>query len=1050
MVERFLEFFAKRHLLTNLIFITVIVGGIFSWRQTQKEEMPDVTFNFVRISVAYPGAPAADVEYYVSREIEEKIRGLDGVHRVESNSSVGQSSVRIELEQNLEDVDAVVTEIRNTVADVRLPAEVIDDPGVRVFKTSKKAILDVALYHTDHQILNIKARRELQSYVLALENRLLTLPEVHSVNRNGFLQEEIQVKIDPAKLVRFDIPFNKVQREVRTNHVRQPAGSIEAHGEPKVTLLSELDNERDLKDLAVQGGFSGNVVRLGQIATIERTFAKNKSVMKVNGYEAVMMNVVKSGGSGILESREAVLKAVASFRDGNLKGTPVRAALLDDESIDVRNRLRLITVNGTIGFFLILAMLFIFLNPQAGVWVALGIPFTLAFTMIVCKALGFTINGTTLAAVIIVMGIVVDDAIVVAENITRLINQGVERSKAVVQGAAFVMLPIFASIVTTCIAFIPLFFFTGHFAAFIKFIPPIIFLMLGASLFESLCLLPGHMALQWSWLKGRHAQPLQETRTHWFERVEDRYGRLLQRVLPYRWLVVALLTLSMAGVGWAASKKMKFVMFPNEETRDIVLTGMAGKGLDRFETARKVREIEELLIPHIGKEVVGFRTNVARSRRGGRVQENQFRMLIEIVPKEERERSADAIVKEMETQIAALKGFNKVRFRKSRWGSQSGSPIEIHVQQNNDVKRKESAEALTALLEKHPGIKNPEIDEGHFVKEYRISINREKIKRLAISAADVASTFRAALEGTVLYEFSGDDEQVRVRLTTEDEAKTDLKKVLSIPVENQGSYLVPLGDIVSVTEVQSPTSIWRRDNKRTIAVFADLDEGTKKTPLDLAAELEATVFPELLGTFPTTSLQFGGEVQDTRDSKADFANAAILALLLIYAVLAVLFDSTTKPLLIMLAIPFGVVGVVLAFMLHGKLLFGFYAGIGILGLAGVVINDSIVMVVKLDEGQNLNGHDNTDATIAKSAQTRLRAVLLTTLTTVAGVLPTAYGWAGYDAMLAEMMLALSWGLIFGTLITLVLVPCLYSIERRLRHRPVTTEGGRERPLAEVA
>jgi len=290
------------------------------------------------------------------------------------------------------------------------------------------------------------------------------------------------------------------------------------------------------------------------------------------------------------------------------------------------------------------------------------------------------------------------------------------------------------------------------------------------------------------------------------------------------------------------------------------------------------------------------------------------------------------------------------------------------------------------------------------------------------------------MEGTILYDFSNGDEKVKVRFTIVDEAKDDINKVLNLPVENKGKYLVPLRDIVTVKKVRAPNSIARRDLRRTTLIDADLEKGTEKTPLEVAEYFEKDIFQKILSRNPTTTLSFGGEVQDTRESKNDFRNAAIMALFLIYFILALLFNSLSKPLIIMVAIPFGVVGIIIAFLAHGKMLFGFYAAVGALGLAGVVINDAIIMLVKLDKEYKQDfGKAKSNQQIADISKTRLRAVLLTTLTTVAGVLPTAYGFYGYDAMLAEMMLTLTWGLIFGTVITLIIIPTIYGITKDGNH-----------------
>ena len=1043
MLERIITYFTQKHILTNLIFISILIGGVFAWNNTSKEELPDITFDRVTISAHYQGAPAEDVEYFVTKPIEEAVRGLDGVCKVTSTTSVGQSNVNIEIEQNYPDIDEAVTEIRNTVMDVDLPDEIVDDPNIRVFKTSKKAIIDIALYNENIHLLGIEERRELQKYAFALENQLLNLSQVNSVNRRGYLQEEIKIKVYPRKLLKYEIPFNAVMREIKDNHVRKPAGNIETREEPQVTLVSELDTVEELKDLIIQGGFEGQVIRLGEVADIEEGFEKSKEIRKVNGRQAIILSVVKNSSYGILEALKGVNNAVENFKENSLQGTPVKLVLLDDESIDIRNRLSLIALNGAIGFILIIITLFVFLNKRAGLWVAMGIPFTLCFTAIAASLLGHTINGMTLAAIIIVMGIIVDDAIVVAENITRLSNQGVKQSEAVVKGTAYVILPVLASIITTCVAFIPLYFFQGHFGKFIQPIPTIIFLVLAASFFESIFILPGHMGLKSPFLNklnGRKKTIQGNSRqSHWFEKIEGRYGRFIERLLPFKGLVLAGFVILLGISALLIKYQFKFVMFPHEETRDIVVSGKVAQEAKRYETAEETLKIEEFIVKHFNKEMVGVRTSIAKSRRGGAVEENNFRILFEIVPKKKRKKTADQIVAQLKKGTEGLEGFEKLNFRKSRWGHGSGSAIELLVQQNDDVLREDIVKNLLRKMRADPSLENIEIDGDMRIDEYRIDINRDKVKRLSINPFDIASTFRAALEGSVLYEFTGIDEDVQVRFTIIDEAKDDIEKVLNLPVENKGNYLVPLRDVVFVEKVKVPNSITREDLKRTTAIDADIKKNAKMTPLDIAEHFEEHVFPEILGKYPTTTLSFAGEVENTRESKADLISAILLVVLLIYVVLAVLFNSLIRPLIIMSAIPFGVVGIVLAFWFHGKGLFGFFAAIGALGLAGVVINDSIIMLVKLDrEHEEGKEHKQTDRQIAHIAQTRLRAVVLTTVTTVAGVLPTAYGFAGYDAMLAEMMLALAWGLLFGTLITLIFIPCVYSylkdFERKFKLR----------------
>ncbi len=1027
-----------------MIVIAVLFAGVFSWTNIKKEEMPDITFDFVRVSAVYPGATAEEVEHFVTKELEDAVGGIDGVYRITSTASQGSTSVSIELEKGYPNRDEAITEIRNAVLDADLPEDVRDEPSVRVFKTSKKAVLDVALINRDKHLLDTDSRQLLQQYANALESQLTNLPQVNSVNRSGYLQEEIQIEVDPKRLMKYAIPLNQVMRAVSDNHARQPAGNLESKNEPKVTIDAQLDTVDKLKRLYVQAGFVGQAVALEDVAEVKHAFDLKKDIIKVNGHEAVMFNVVKNSSYGILESLEAIKGGIARFSEDHLQDVPIDLVVLDDESLDVRNRLSIIATNGGIGFALILVVLFLFLNWRSGLWVAIGIPVTICTTLLCSMLAGYTINNITLAAVIIVMGLVVDDAIVVAENIARFRFRGFSSEEASIRGTAQVFLPVFASVITTCIAFVPLYFFSGHFGHMNSFIPPIIFIMLGASLFESLLILPGHMHLSLTGFgrgrqEGGGGEPgAPSVKAHWFYRVEDLYGGLLSRLLLFRYPIILVFVALLIFSGWVMTQKMKFVMFPHEETREIVLTGEAYKEADRYDTAELTREVEAIVLPYIGNEVVGVRTAIAKSRRGGAVQENRFRMIVEIVPKEERKVSADQLVALWKPRIDAIEGLKKVVVQKSRWGQASGSPIEIVVQENDDHLRSQAVDKLVGLMKAYPVLTNVDIERPIMVPEYKIDFNREKIKRLSINPKDISSTFRTLLEGTVLYELPKGEEEVDVRISLRAEDKADIDTVLDVPVHNNRDYLVPLRDVIYMKEVVTPNSISRRSSKRVTTVYADIDKEQGVTPIEIAEQLESEVFQKVISEQPSTTLSFIGEVYDTRLSKGELRFSVIMVLLLIFVVLAVLFNSLTRPVIIMLAIPFGMVGVILAFWLHGKFLFGFFAAIGCLGLAGVVINDSIIMLTKLDSEFVVGGSMRS---IAKIAQTRLRAVVLTTVTTVVGVLPTAYGLAGYDAMLAEMMLALAWGLVFSTLITLLLVPCLYSIlqDCGLGLRPVAKE-----------
>lgn len=1038
MLENLIRFFTLRLLLVNLLMGLAFTGGVFAWRHTPKEELPNVTFNRVHVSATYPGAPAEDVERLVTEPLEKAVRSLDGVYRVESRSSVGSASLSVELDPDVENLEAVLADIRNAVLDVPLPPDVEDEPEVRIFKTSQKAILDIGFYHSGQRILDFEGREELQRAVRAFENQLLSRPGFHKVNRNGYLDPEIEVQVRPEALYRNRISFGSVLQAVRENHLRQPVGSLRDAEESKVTLAADLDEPEKIRRLMVQGGFEGQGVRLDQLAGVEFRHRDAREVVKVNGYEGILLSVVKTSRIGILKALEEVRAVLARFEETYLVRSPVKYVLLDDESTDLRNRLSLIAWNGAIGFVLILAVLFLFLDLRSAFWVGLEIPLAFCTSLVVLSLVGFTINNMTLGGIIIVMGMLVDDAIIIAENVHRRRREGLRALESAVQGAREVAEPVTAAVLTTCAAFLPLYFLEGRWAQMNAVIPGVVSVMLGASLFQSLFLLPAHLyhdlgasAGWFAWRKlrdlfGGRPKPARRLEGHWFDRYEKQYEQLLHWVLPRRravfWVFGALLVV----VAVVFHFRFKYVMFPQEETREVVVSAEGPEGMRRYETARLAEPLEDLFLERLGKEVVGLRTEVARSRRGGDVRENSFRTVVEIVPRDERSLSADQLIAMWEEKAKQIPGLTNVRFARSRWGQDSGSPIEVAVLGNDDSARRRASAMLVESMTANPRLEHVEIERDLQLPEYRITLRRDVLKRLAVSPAAVASALRGAVQGILLYELTGGEEEVGVRLTVEEDSKGAMGDLLKVPVENQRGYLVPLKDLVEVEKTRAPNSITRWEGRRVTRVFADLVKGGGWTPEEAAVWLEEEVFPRLLTEVPSVSLEFAGEIRETRESKGELWAALWVVLALIFVILAVLYDSLAKPLLIMMVIPFGAIGVVLAFAIHGITEFGLFAAVGTLGLAGVVVNDSIVMVFKLGRVLRERAKEPPLRVIAETAPTRLRAVVLTTLTTVAGLLPTAYGFAGYDATLAPMMLAMSWGLIFATSVTLLLVPCLYA------------------------
>ena len=414
-MKKIIEYFSHQHIFSNFLYFFILIAGIFFWQITQKEELPEIAADFVRINVSYPGASPEEVERLVTWPIEKELQNVDGLEEVRSTSSEGISTIMVDLQKNSKNRNNIVTDIRNAVLSVKLPDEILEHPEIREFKSSKKAIIDVGIYFTDKKYLSISDRKKLQRIAHTLENRLINLPEINSVNKRGYLKEELQILIDPNKLNYYRLSARTVMNAINTANVRQPAGTLENHLEERITLDGELIKKKDLENLPIQGTFEGRLLYLKDIAKIKDGFERTNKVIKINGHEGVFFSVVKNSSHGILDGVDAIKKEVKLYlKQVNVKNK-VNMIFFDDESKDVRNRIEIIKGNGILGFILIVSALFIFLNFRAGFWVAAGIPFTFSFTLIIANLIGYTINNMTLAAVIIVMGMVVDDAIVVSE-----------------------------------------------------------------------------------------------------------------------------------------------------------------------------------------------------------------------------------------------------------------------------------------------------------------------------------------------------------------------------------------------------------------------------------------------------------------------------------------------------------------------------------------------------------------------------------------------------------------------------------------------------------
>jgi multidrug efflux pump subunit AcrB len=1021
-MKKIIAWFAGNSLLTNFLFLAVILLGVYFWNITAKEEMPDMSWNRIRISFVYPGASPEDVERFCLVDAEAAMTGMEGLVSMTSTASKGSGSLMLELDEKL-DIDKAYSDVLGIVGRLRLPDEV-EDPSVRYFKSTQRPIMDVILSLDDEVLLSQDGRDRLQQTAINLSNQLEGLADVAWVEPSGYLQKEIRIVADAAKLNRYQMSLVTLSSLLSSQSMRLPAGNLEDRAESLVILDGELITKEDIESIYLRGSFDGPLIGLTDVAKVNEQYEEYQTIRKFNGRESITLQVVKSASSGIIDAADSVREQIESFNT-TLEGSGIHLTIYDDESISVRQRLTLNGQNGAIGFVLILILLFIFLDFRSGFWVAMGIPFSFCLAMILASLAGMTINNMTLSAVIIVMGMVVDDAIVVTENITRLRQSGKSLKKSVLKGTYQVFSPVTASVITTCVAFLPLMMFSGFAGRMGRVIPVIIIFMLAGSLIESMLILPGHMNHEIRQKKKKR----EKANGHWFFKVEKLFSRLLSRLLRLRFpLILFFLLLSVLAI-WLYKTQFNFSLFPGEDSDTIYIDAYTDEDSNRLETELKSRDIEAILDEYTPDRIAFYQSVVAGGRFGSAAQlENRVYFTVQL-PSSQKKQSgrAQVLMDELENRIKQETSFGEVSLRAQRWGYSSGSAIEIQVQENDPEVRAQLVEQLTAALEQEDELTAVEADKPRPSSEYLLHFNREKLIRLGISPRDIRTVLGTYLSGTKLYEFPRGNDTIDVRLLIGGVVPDNLDVVLNSLVENRSGYLVPLKNLLSVEHRLGDSAITRIDGRRITMVYADLKPDLERSLTEIADDLESRVFPELTRNHPGSVLTFTGEIADTRATGNELLIGIIFVLLLIYMILAVTLKSLTRPLIIMLTIPLGAVGVIFAFYFHGIRTFGFYAGVGLIGLCGVVVNDAIVMMDRLRLERNKRERSLSSKEVAKIASTRLRAIILTTATTVIGLLPTAYGILGYDALLSQMMLAMAWGLVFGTGITLLLIPAIYSL-----------------------
>lgn len=1021
---RFLiEFFLKRSLLVNVILVFIAMISYYSAMSMNRNKFPEVDLGKMIVTTKYPGASPSDVEQNVTRLIEDEIKSVKGIDKFTSISSENVSIITIDIDINYPNPEEVKDEVRRAVDRVSaLPAEVKESPNIRDLKSTEAPVLTIG-------ISGDVSYGELRRIAKIVEKDIKHIKGVSYVDKYGFRDKEFEVNLNPAKLKSYYIALNDVLNALSKRNIRATGGNLESYNTQRnILTLSQFESIDDIRNVIVRSEFGGGLVRIKDIGIVEENFEDEKMRTIFDGKMGIMLVIKKSTNADIIrvvDSIKAYLNDKQAVLPANIKLTPV-----NDDTRVVRNRLEVVLSNAYLGFFLVILILIIFLDWKSSFLVALSIPVSLAITMIIMKFTNSDINSVSLAAMIIALGMIVDQSIVVTENAIYYRGKGHSKEKSILEGTIEVVIPVFASVLTTVLSFGPMLTMSGTLGKFVYVIPVVVIASLVGSLFNSWFILPNHLMHIFS---DNQTEAKENWQDRFFNRIAVPYEKLMYSVLRYKYITIFLtIALLLFTLYWGKNKVL-FNLFPPDgaDTFFVYVEMPSESTFDATESV--VRKIEQE-IEKIPKEEIAFnlsKIGTINSQElampvGG--EEHLAYSQVTLVPASKRKREAQVVMDELRQSVLKnVTGYKEITFDLQKPGPPAGKPVEIHVHSDKDDLRFNFVNRIVEDLKNMEGVFDVTTNYKVGREEYKLDIDYTKLSLVGLTVQEVASTLRIAFDGVRATSVVRNNEEVDIRVRFPESSRREIRNVLTLEVRNKEGKLVPINAFAGLSKVRAESSIFHTDGDSTTTITARTVVTLQ--PQTVIDRILAKYNPELKQN-QEVRFSYGGEAEKTKESVKSLMIAFVGGIIAIFLVIALLFNSLSQPILVLLAIPFGLIGVIWAFYFHDRP-FSFLGLIGVIGLSGIVVNNSIMMV----EFINKIVEDNSDSSnfsqekiisqIIEGAVRRLRPIVITTGTTVLGLMPTAYGIGGSDRFIEPMVIALSYGIIASTLITLILIPAFY-------------------------
>lgn len=1021
-----IDYLVNRGLVVNLISVSILVMGVVAITSINREAFPNVNLDIVQVDVVYPGATPVEIERLVITPIERELKSLTGIDKMLSVAFPGSGRITLELDPYSTNRKRMASDVQLAVDHAELPTDLPYDPVVTEVDGAVFPVIRLAISAP-------LSKLEMKRLGDKIEDDLLSQDGIAKVLMQGNRKAEIRIVVDPEKMKQQRISIGEIAGLLRNWNVNVSGGEIDTDkGQKSIRIVGEFQTPEDVAGLVIRANEKGKGITVGDIATVTEGLEQASVYYDVAGKSALSILVLKKSDADIITTVDNLKKYLDEIP--KRYGEEINVSSFQDFSSFARLRLSVLTNNGMVGLIFVFISLVLFLRPSVAFTTTIGLPIVFLSGLYILYISGITLNLISMMAFIIVLGMIVDDAIIIGENITYHMEQGDPPLVAATNGAFELLGPVTTTVMTTMVAFLPMLFMTGIIGKFIIAIPIVVMSLLFLSWLESFLILPSHVV--------SFANPDKKPKEReWLIRLENGYAGLLEKVLNHHWKTVGIGALTvMLTIILLLSGKMSFQLFPAAGVSEYLVrvTAPAGTSLEKMQkhlisidsNIRKEINPDYLEATLLASGKIAVDEGDPLMQKGGRF--GQIRVIyIQAVSRPDHDALDD--MRKFQETIPKMYPDLEIALNEQKNGPPTGRPLQVEISSYDDNVTNAAASRLIKFLGTVDGVTSVDSGLKPGDPEIHIVFDKGLATYAGVDLATASSHVRAAVDGLRVSTVRHGTKEVDITIRYPKGNKTELEYLKELEIPNDRGGLVPLQKIAKFEQHQGYTTVRHKSGIKIQSIIADIDS-TIITSAGIN-KLVADKQSEWLGEdAKMVKVHYGGEEEKNIESFKGLMISFLLALIGIFFILAVQFNNLKYPILVMMAIPFGAIGIIFSFFLHDifwrPMPLSFFSMLGMVAMSGVVVNSSLILLVFVQRAIK-EGCELKEA-ILLAGRRRLRAVLLTAVTTVVGLLPTAYGWGGMDLFVSPMALALSSGLIFATVITLLALPSMFLAAHDVR------------------